>query len=31
MHPKELVTQTFLQRFGKKPNFVALAPGRVNI
>ena len=31
MHPKELVTQTFLQRFGKKPTFVALAPGRVNI
>lgn len=31
MHPKELVNKTFLQRFGKEPSFVALAPGRVNI
>lgn len=31
MHPKNLVTQTFRQRFGKEPAFVALAPGRVNI
>ena len=31
MHPKELVTSTFRQRFGKEPAFVALAPGRVNI
>jgi galactokinase len=31
MHPKELVTSIFRQRFGKEPAFVALAPGRVNI
>ncbi len=31
MHPKELITQTFSQRFGKKPAYLALAPGRVNI
>ena len=31
MHPKDLVTSTFRQRFGKEPAFVALAPGRVNI
>jgi galactokinase len=31
MHPKDLVTQTFTQRFGKEPTYVALAPGRVNI
>jgi galactokinase len=31
MHPKNLVTQTFRQRFGKDPAFLALAPGRVNI
>ncbi len=31
MHPKDLVTRTFRQRFGKEPAFVALAPGRVNI
>ncbi len=31
MHPKELVTSAFRQRFGKEPAFVALAPGRVNI
>jgi galactokinase len=31
MHPKDLVIQTFCQRFGKEPAFVALAPGRVNI
>ncbi len=31
MHPKELVSKTFLERFGKEPAFMALAPGRVNI
>lgn len=31
MHPKDLVTSTFRQRFGKEPAYVALAPGRVNI
>lgn len=31
MHPKDLVTSTFRQRFGKEPAFIALAPGRVNI
>lgn len=31
MHPKNLVTQTFRQRFGKDPAFLAIAPGRVNI
>ena len=31
MHPKELVTNTFRQRFGVEPAFVAIAPGRVNI
>ncbi len=31
MHPKDLVTSTFRQRFGKEPTFIALAPGRVNI
>lgn len=31
MHPKDLVNQTFRQRFGKEPAFFALAPGRVNI
>lgn len=31
MHPKELVIQTFRQRFRKEPAFVASAPGRVNI
>jgi galactokinase len=31
MHPKDLVTQTFRQRFGKDPAYLALAPGRVNI
>lgn len=31
MHPKDLVTSTFRQRFGKEPAYIALAPGRVNI
>ncbi len=31
MHPKELVTQAFQQRFGKGPVHLALAPGRVNL
>jgi galactokinase len=31
MHPKDLVTSTFRQRFGKDPAYLALAPGRVNI
>jgi galactokinase len=31
MHPKELVIQTFQQRFGKDPTHLALAPGRVNL
>lgn len=31
MNPKDLVIQTFRQRFGKDPKYLALAPGRVNI
>jgi galactokinase len=31
MHPQDLVTQTFRQRFGTDPAYLALAPGRVNI
>jgi len=31
MHPQELVTRTFQQRFGKDPTYLALAPGRVNL
>lgn len=31
MHPKDLVNQTFRQRFGKEPAYVSIAPGRVNI
>lgn len=31
MHPKELVTETFRQKFGAPPAFIARAPGRVNL
>jgi len=31
MHPKELVIEKYLTRFGKSPDFLGLAPGRVNI
>ena len=31
MYPKELVARTFHQRFGKVPDHLALAPGRVNL
>lgn len=31
LHPQQLVTQTFRQRFGKDPAYLALAPGRVNL
>ncbi len=31
MHPQDLVTQTFRQRFGREPAHTALAPGRVNL
>ncbi|MFZ5859055.1 MAG: galactokinase family protein [Chloroflexota bacterium] len=31
MNPKDLVIKTFRQRFSKDPEYLALAPGRVNI
>jgi galactokinase len=31
MHPKELVVETFRQKFGSPPVFLARAPGRVNL
>jgi galactokinase len=31
MHPRDLVIQTFRKRFGREPDSVAIAPGRVNI
>lgn len=31
MHPKELVVQAYLQRFGAAPQHLALAPARVNL
>lgn len=31
MHPKGFVAQSFRKRFGEDPQFIALAPGRVNI
>jgi galactokinase len=31
MNPKTLALQTYQQRFGKPPEFLAMAPGRVNI
>ena len=31
MNPKELVLQTYQQRFGKPPAYLSMAPGRVNI
>ena len=31
MNPKELVTQTFQEKFGYPPAFIARAPGRVNL
>jgi galactokinase len=31
MHPKEMVVQQFRKKFGEQPDFIALAPGRVNV
>ncbi|MBI5352334.1 MAG: galactokinase [Chloroflexi bacterium] len=31
MHPKDLVVQTFRQRFNREPEHLALAPARVNL
>jgi hypothetical protein len=31
MHPRDLVTNTFRQRFSADPAFIVLMPGRVNI
>ena len=31
MHPKDFAFQKFVSRFGKSPDFISMAPGRVNI
>ena len=31
MHPKDIVVETFRQRFGVSPMYIARAPGRVNL
>lgn len=31
MHPKDIVTETFRNKFGGSPAFIARAPGRVNL
>lgn len=31
MHPKDFVRHAYMQRFGKEPTHMALAPGRVNL
>lgn len=31
MHPKEIVVETFRNKFGSSPAFIARAPGRVNL
>ncbi|HWQ84608.1 MAG TPA: galactokinase [Anaerolineales bacterium] len=31
MHPRDFVRQTYIQRFGNEPDYLAMAPGRVNL
>lgn len=31
MHPKDFVRETYRQKYGKEPTYLAIAPGRVNL